>query len=112
MSSISDGPGNPRRIGMRRCCGARVLGRGNDITPFRVQKTDVVFSVRCRMGERRRSSPVFMTTIDVENLGLARATEGIAKTRALPRHRVAGRNTGEWKNVGRIKERRVWLRIP
>src|SRR5438128_527793 len=97
---------------MRPCCGARVLGRGNDITPFRGQKTDVDFSVRCRMGKRRRSSPVFMTTIDVENLGLARATEVVAKARALPRHWVLGRNTGEWKDVSWIKKGRVWLRIP
>ena len=52
-----------------------------------------------------------MTAVDVENPGPARAAQVVAKAGALPGDWIARRDAGEWKNVGRIEERGVRLRV-
>src|SRR2546423_11712916 len=63
------------------------------------------------MREGCSASPVLMTAVDVEDFGRTGAAQIIPQSRALIRYRLAGRHTGERKDIGRVEERRIRLRV-
>ena len=88
-----------------------MLRRRDYVASLSGEKPDIPFSVGRGVGERSSPSPVLVPTVDVENPGRAGAAKIVAQSGALAGNWVTCRNAGEWKDIGRIKERRIRLCI-